>query len=499
MGLVDTEALILRTYNLAEADKIVVTLTRSAGLVRGVAKGCRKLRNRFGASLELRKLLVYPIPHDKLFLVEILLRITTCFEMLILTLGPVVGLLRNPHYGWRASPRILGGALIFISMNILLSAGTRNWLERLFVKSRLKELMMFVFVFASVLPQFVLRSQRPKQSIMNFVPSQIFWPWAAPARVMLQDSVWLSLFASLIWIAGAFVFSRWQFERGIRFDGSSVRPKAKESGLAKLRDSLADRLVSLPGRLLPDPLAALVEKELRTLFRIPRFRLVYLMSCLFGVVFYLPALLRGHNQGTFFFLNTLPLLSLYGLLLLGQISYWNSLGFDRSAVQGYFSWPVRFRQVLIAKNLCVVALILPQILVIATVCRAVRIPVSLGKLLETVVVIWVAALYWFALGNISSVRIPRALDPDKMNQMSNRLQALTIFIAPFLLLPIGLAYWSRWFFESDLLFVGILALAAVIGVIFYGVGLDSAVETAFRQREKIVQELSRSDGPLSIT
>jgi len=52
MSLVDTEALVLRTYNLAEADKIVVCLTKDAGLVRGVAKGCRKLRNRFGASLE---------------------------------------------------------------------------------------------------------------------------------------------------------------------------------------------------------------------------------------------------------------------------------------------------------------------------------------------------------------------------------------------------------------------------------------------------------------
>ncbi len=52
MGLQETEALILRTYNLAEADKIVVCLSRSAGLIRGVAKGCRKLRNRFGASLE---------------------------------------------------------------------------------------------------------------------------------------------------------------------------------------------------------------------------------------------------------------------------------------------------------------------------------------------------------------------------------------------------------------------------------------------------------------
>jgi DNA repair protein RecO (recombination protein O) len=52
MALVDTEALVLRTYNLAEADKIVVCLSRAAGLVRGVAKGCRRLKNRFGAALE---------------------------------------------------------------------------------------------------------------------------------------------------------------------------------------------------------------------------------------------------------------------------------------------------------------------------------------------------------------------------------------------------------------------------------------------------------------
>jgi len=52
MAVFETEALVLRTYNLAEADKIVVCLSRSAGLIRGVAKGCRKLKNRFGASLE---------------------------------------------------------------------------------------------------------------------------------------------------------------------------------------------------------------------------------------------------------------------------------------------------------------------------------------------------------------------------------------------------------------------------------------------------------------
>jgi DNA repair protein RecO (recombination protein O) len=52
MALFETEALVLRSYNLAEADKIVVCLSRSAGLIRGVAKNCRKLKNRFGAALE---------------------------------------------------------------------------------------------------------------------------------------------------------------------------------------------------------------------------------------------------------------------------------------------------------------------------------------------------------------------------------------------------------------------------------------------------------------
>jgi len=69
MAIFETEALVLRTYNLAEADKIVVCLSRAAGLIRGVAKGCRKLKNRFGASLEpftLINLTYYEREHQEL-------------------------------------------------------------------------------------------------------------------------------------------------------------------------------------------------------------------------------------------------------------------------------------------------------------------------------------------------------------------------------------------------------------------------------------------------
>lgn len=52
MALIETEGLILKSYPLAEADKIIVFLTEQQGLVRGVAKGAKRLKSRFGGALE---------------------------------------------------------------------------------------------------------------------------------------------------------------------------------------------------------------------------------------------------------------------------------------------------------------------------------------------------------------------------------------------------------------------------------------------------------------
>jgi DNA repair protein RecO (recombination protein O) len=50
--LYSAEALILRTYKLGEADRIVVFLTEDRGKKRGVAKNARKSRRRFSGGLE---------------------------------------------------------------------------------------------------------------------------------------------------------------------------------------------------------------------------------------------------------------------------------------------------------------------------------------------------------------------------------------------------------------------------------------------------------------
>ena len=63
MGLYRDEAVVLRTYRLGEADRIVVLMTVGRGKVRAVAKGVRKTGSRFGGRLE-------PGSHASLLLYE---------------------------------------------------------------------------------------------------------------------------------------------------------------------------------------------------------------------------------------------------------------------------------------------------------------------------------------------------------------------------------------------------------------------------------------------
>lgn len=52
MTLYRDKAVVLRTYDLREADRIIVMMTENHGKVRAVANGVRKMSSRFGARLE---------------------------------------------------------------------------------------------------------------------------------------------------------------------------------------------------------------------------------------------------------------------------------------------------------------------------------------------------------------------------------------------------------------------------------------------------------------
>ena len=54
MALKESEAIVLRTYPLREADLLVTLFTRAEGKVRGVARSAKKSKRRFGGEMCIR-------------------------------------------------------------------------------------------------------------------------------------------------------------------------------------------------------------------------------------------------------------------------------------------------------------------------------------------------------------------------------------------------------------------------------------------------------------
>ena len=110
------------------------------------------LLTSMGASLDLRKLLVYPIPKRALFAIEVILRVSTGVEMLLLLAGAAIGLLLNPDVPLWA-PFSLA---LFVIFNLFCSAGIRDLLVRLLAHKRVREIVVFLVVMAAALPQLML-------------------------------------------------------------------------------------------------------------------------------------------------------------------------------------------------------------------------------------------------------------------------------------------------------------------------------------------------------
>jgi len=449
-----------------------------------------------GGSLDLRKLLLYPVPRRSLFLVEVLLRITTGVEMLLLLAGLSVGLLRNPAFnGWAALQRIPVAVALFAAFNLLLAAGMRSLIERLLNHKGLREVLALVLMLVGVLPRLLMVTGVSARRIEPLLPAvrSLLWPWTAAAKFMLAGPL-----ASAVTLAGwtvlAYAFGRWQFMRSLRYDVQAAQATVSS---AKER-SFTIRLYRLPSLLLPDPLAAMIEKELRSLLRTPRFRLVFVMGFSFGLIVWLPMALRGRGAHSAFSDNFLTVVSVYALTLLGQVTYWNAFGFDRSAAQLYFSAPVSLGRVLAGKNIAAALFIFLEIAAVSAACAVLRVVNSPGKIAEAFLVTAIAALYLLAIGNLGSVSYPRSMSPQRVSAggTRGRTQGLVFLFYPVALLPVFLAYLARYAFDSQVAFYGILACAAGLGIAIYWMAMESAVSIARQRRETILAELSSGEGPM---
>ncbi len=441
-----------------------------------------------GASLNVRKILLYPISDGELFVVELLLRLTTALEMLLVLAGTGIGLALNPAVPrWLPAPALL----IFVVFNLFLSTGVRSLLERLLAIRRVRELVVLLMVTCGALPQLLGTSGRGRALKRLFSSHQsVLLPWAAAAHLALGSQVAAALAILGAATAAAYVFGRLQFRRGLRFDMAAAR-SAGSAGSGRF----TDRLYAWPAALFRDPLAALVEKELKTLARSPRFRVVFLMGFSFGAIIWWPLMRGGHSVPGG--LSYPVVVSGYAMILLAEVAFWNQFGFDRSAAQLYFSAPPPFSLVLRAKNLAGMTFVMLEIVLILLVCALLRVPLPLENIVQAILVTLVFSLYFLSVGNLSSVYQPRPANPEHSYGRSSagRFQVYMLLLFPVMVAPVALAYVAAWYLESRALFYEILALDALAGAVCYYFATHAAVAAAETRREEFLAALGQSAGP----
>lgn len=445
-----------------------------------------------GASLELRKLMVYPIPHAEFFRLEMLLRLSVGIEPLIATCGAFVGLLFN-----RAVPLWAPFALVlFVLFTMFFAAGIHELLGRLMMRKGIREVAGLLFIMTVLLPQLIIaRGNMAQFRTVTGITGWMGWPWTSTAQVALGHAGAANVSVLLAWTAAAYIFGRRQFERTLRFDAAERSARRSTSKNA----SRVEWFFRWPNLLFKDPVAAIVEKEIRFLARAARFRMVFFMGFSFGLILWWP-MAFGSRQSSVSFMsqNFISVVSLYAVLLLSDVLFWNAFGFDRSAVQIYFIVPVSAKTVLLGKNLAAAFFVFLETTIAIAICAIVQLPVTIPGVAEAYMVTLVAIILLLSIGNLTSLYSPRPVDPAKALRPSRggRVQALMLVVYPVVALPLLMAYGARYAFDSEAAFFGVLAVAVLFGLIVYRIAMESAVGMAESRKEAIVASLSRGEGPV---
>lgn len=451
-----------------------------------------------GWSLQLNRLLPYPIRHGTLFAIEVLLRITTAPEMIIVLAGALVGLLLRPDVGFTAF-----ALLLFIPLNLFLSLAIREWVLQAFARNKFREIFSVLIISIGILPQILMRTpwgHRLLPYILRAGRSKAM-PWHDVAALSLRVGSpypYLAFIAGWTWLF--YRLARRRFEKGLRRD-EVVRAGSSAGDLAPGRvrkPSVFGGLAELPNRLFKDPLAALLQKEYRSLLRMPRFRVMFGMACIFSVLVFIPMTLSAasHGRDSFMSNNFLVVTTLYGLLILSDSLLLNVFGFDRLATQIYFVSPIPFRMVLIAKNLTAITFVLIQSICVLIVAAVVRIVLTPLNVLNAVAAAAVVGIFFLSVGNMTSIAMARPLNPSETfrKQSGGKMQLWLLVCAAGMFVLVGFGFLARWALDTDWAMLAALGAELVIGYIVYRVATDSAVEKAAARREHLIDSLSKGSG-----
>jgi ABC-2 type transport system permease protein len=406
-------------------------------------------------------------------------------------------------------------------MNLLFSRMLFTWLERLLAQRRTREILFVVMMLAFLCLQFSgLIVRRWAEPLTRFFEqTTVLWKALPPGQAGVAltafstDGARLGLGAcgvlSLFTLAfGTLLGYRLHGQFRGEYFGETAAPAARARKIFPATASPAAVLSTSPDEalraepfagIISGPVAAVFMKEIRYLSRnsmqLLSLVLPLLLVAFFGFTWHTSGP-RGNPFGGFHGASSFayPTGVAYTMLLVVQL-FMNCFAYDSSGVQMFFLAPVKFRDVMLGKNLYQGAVLAAEAMLAWIVIAVSVAPPPLSILLTTWTGLIVIALLSMAAGNLFSLKLPRRLEFGVRRQRMagfTMLAYLSFHLIYFATLGVlgAVAALVRWLAGPWTVPVAFLALG-VAALSLYRTLLEETSQLAIKQRETLIQQLVR--------
>jgi ABC-2 type transport system permease protein len=455
----------------------------------------------FGVNFEFRTLLRFPLSLRTFYLIALgygladFAAIASLCWLLAMVLGAGI-----------AKPDILPAMILvgtlFITMNVTLERLIGSWFERLLSRRLTRELTFALVILFSVSAQFIKPlldryGHGSPQALSRALPYLSVFPPALAGsaiaaavdhhagNVLLNAAglcAYVFLFSGLLWLRFAAQY------RGEEL--SESRAPAKIAAQAVSSGAGGGDFF----RFISPPVAAVLQKEFRYLFRNAVILFSLLMPPFLALLFssqfagMRPSVLQhGVSPDVFF-----PGMMGYLLLML-MMPVYNSFAYEGRGIQTYFMAPIKFRDVFLAKNLIHTGILtLEIVLVTAVLAWRTGLP-SLPTLVATLLAIVFAASGQFSLANWVSLSFPRKLEFGSMRGQRGSGVAIWVgFTSQIVLAGVcSLIFMIGRWTSSPWLPAEAFTVLAAASLAGYFASLDAFTTLADKKRENLIEVLCR--------
>lgn len=454
----------------------------------------------FGASFEFKSLLRFPLNPPTFYLLGLGYGLADfgAISSILWILSMLAGAFTvRPG----AVPAMLVVSALFVLLNLTIERLLGSWLEKILARRKTRELFLGIFVLSMVSLNFLNpllqrygNSARPRflaiVPYLSWLPGSLAGQAVAAGSTGNLEQFWIGVLSLLGWlvVASVLLWNRYAAQyRGEELSEGTAPAKADKKTLPHTSGELWPAFV-------PPAVAAVVAKEFRYTIRNGFSFLTLFLPPIMVIFFTLQftgwnSAFKRHGIPVEWFF---PGIMAYLILILLSPAY-NSFAFEGKGIQTYYMAPIRFRDVLLGKNLFLAILVGVELTISLTVLIwRIGLP-TLPQLVSTLAAGVFAVTGQFTIANWSALSFPKKMEIGKMRGQRN--SGIAVWTAFGVQLLIGgvcsvILLAGKWTGNPWVPFLAFSGLTvATVGGYFASLnGLDALAET---KKELLIETLCR--------